>query len=206
MKNPSTFLVNVLFQFRCEAQNIRWENILKNTLHTKRKTNNTIMSDEEEDPNKKGNALPLWGNTQTMNINNLIITNIQSSAYFKNDLFKLKTFHEVIDEIYYKVSFLYSMYGFSTYSDRSKNLGWSLYSNSKKKQNHITNKSSHKQMSGCSMWLLFLYCVIHSKQQYNMISSFFHSVFSLKPIWSNWFSFRGSSNYLHTSKEKNDVL
>ena len=98
------------------------------------------MSDEEEDPNKKGNALPLWGNTQTMNINNLIITNIQSSAYFKNDLFKLKTFHEVIDEIYYKVSFLYSMYGFSTYSDRSKNLGWSLYSNSKKKQNHLTNK------------------------------------------------------------------
>ena len=84
------------------------------------------MSDEEEDPNKKGNALPLWGNTQTMNINNLIITNIQSSAYFKNDLFKLKTFHEVIDEIYYKVSFHYSMYGFSTYSDRSKNLGWSL--------------------------------------------------------------------------------
>jgi len=64
------------------------------------------MSDEEEDPKKKGNALPLWGNTQTMNINNLIITNIQSSAYFKNDLFKLKTFHEVIDEIYYKVEHL----------------------------------------------------------------------------------------------------
>lgn len=63
------------------------------------------MSDEEEDPKKKGNALPLWGNSQTMNINNLIITNIQGSPYFKNDLFKLKTFHEVIDEIYYKVSF-----------------------------------------------------------------------------------------------------
>jgi len=65
------------------------------------------MGDEEdEQPKKKGNALPLWGNVQTMNINNLVLTNIQGSPYFKNDLFKLKTFHEVVDEIYYKVSLL----------------------------------------------------------------------------------------------------
>lgn len=64
------------------------------------------MSDDEEEPQKKGNILPLWGNLQTMNINNLIITNIQGSPYFKNELYKLKTFHEVIDEIFYKVEHL----------------------------------------------------------------------------------------------------
>merc|ERR1712136_34486 len=41
-----------------------------------------------------------------MNINNLVVTNILSSPYFKNELFKIKTFHEVIDEIYYKVDHL----------------------------------------------------------------------------------------------------
>ena len=51
----------------------------------------------------KNNVLPLWGNEASMNLNPLILTNIQSSPYFKNDLFKLKTYHEVIDEIYYKV-------------------------------------------------------------------------------------------------------
>lgn len=60
---------------------------------------------EEENNKKKGNSLPHWGNQQTMNINNLIVTNILSSPYFKHELIKLKTFHEVIDEIYYKVSF-----------------------------------------------------------------------------------------------------
>nr|XP_054770176.1 pre-mRNA-splicing factor 38B-like isoform X1 [Lytechinus pictus] len=54
----------------------------------------------------KNNTLPQWGNQQSMNLNPLILTNIQSSPYFKNDLFKLKTYHEVIDEIYYKVSHL----------------------------------------------------------------------------------------------------
>lgn len=65
------------------------------------------MSDEEDETiKKKASALPLWGNTQNMNINNLIVTNILSSPYFKNELIKLKTFHEVIDEIYYKVDHL----------------------------------------------------------------------------------------------------
>ena len=52
---------------------------------------------------KKGNNITTWGNATTMNINNMIHTNILSSPYFKNELFKLKTYHEVIDEIYYKV-------------------------------------------------------------------------------------------------------
>lgn len=55
---------------------------------------------------KKNNSLPLWGNEKTMNMNHLILTNIQSSHYFKVNLYELKTYHEVIDEIYYKVSHL----------------------------------------------------------------------------------------------------
>lgn len=55
---------------------------------------------------KKNNNLPVWGNEKTMNLNNLILTNILSSHYFKVNLYELKTYHEVIDEIYYKVSHL----------------------------------------------------------------------------------------------------
>ncbi|XP_023015365.1 pre-mRNA-splicing factor 38B [Leptinotarsa decemlineata] len=55
---------------------------------------------------KQSNILPLWGNERTMNLNPLILTNIQSSHYFKVNLYELKTYHEVIDEIYYKVSHL----------------------------------------------------------------------------------------------------
>jgi hypothetical protein len=32
---------------------------------------------------KKNNVLPLWGNERTMNLNPMILTNIQSSHYFK---------------------------------------------------------------------------------------------------------------------------
>ncbi|CAG5136074.1 unnamed protein product [Candidula unifasciata] len=52
------------------------------------------------------NPLTTWGNDKTMNLNTLILTNIQSSPYFKVQLFELKTFHEVVDEIYYKVEHL----------------------------------------------------------------------------------------------------
>lgn len=55
---------------------------------------------------KKNNSLPLWGNEKTMNLNNLILTNILSSHYFKVNLYQLKTYHEVIDEIYYQVTHL----------------------------------------------------------------------------------------------------
>ncbi|PSN52544.1 Pre-mRNA-splicing factor 38B [Blattella germanica] len=55
---------------------------------------------------KKNNVLPLWGNERTMNLNPMILTNIQSSHYFKVNLYELKTYHEVIDEIYYKVTHL----------------------------------------------------------------------------------------------------
>lgn len=72
--------------------------------------NNSSGCDEEHRPaqkeGKKSNVLPLWGNERTMNLNPLILTNIQSSHYFKVNLYELKTYHEVIDEIYYKVSHL----------------------------------------------------------------------------------------------------
>ncbi|XP_071802403.1 pre-mRNA-splicing factor 38B-like isoform X1 [Asterias amurensis] len=55
---------------------------------------------------QKSNTLPTWGNEASMNLNPLILTNIQSSPYFKNELFKLKTYHEVVDEIYYRVAHL----------------------------------------------------------------------------------------------------
>lgn len=89
--------------------------------------------DEEQEyvankTSKKSNVLPVWGSERTMNLNNLILTNIQGSHYFKGDkplsqkpsissltkffsffsvnLYELKTYHEVVDEIYYKVSHL----------------------------------------------------------------------------------------------------
>ncbi|XP_011501585.1 PREDICTED: pre-mRNA-splicing factor 38B isoform X2 [Ceratosolen solmsi marchali] len=72
--------------------------------------NNSSGCEEERRPaqkeGKKSNVLPLWGNERTMNLNPLILTNIQSSHYFKVNLYELKTYHEVIDEIYYKVSHL----------------------------------------------------------------------------------------------------
>ena len=65
--------------------------------------------DDEEDPTvvgsgKVSNVLPVWGNEKSMNLNSLILTNIQGSPYFKVQLFSLKTYHEVVDEIYYRVS------------------------------------------------------------------------------------------------------
>ena len=64
---------------------------------------------DEEDPtvwnatNSKS-VLQFHGNERTMNINPLILTNVQGSPYFKVELFAIKTFHEVVDQIYYKVS------------------------------------------------------------------------------------------------------
>nr|VZI29465.1 unnamed protein product [Spirometra erinaceieuropaei] len=63
-----------------------------------------MSEDEVEEENRpRGNNLKLWGNLTTMNLNNMIYTNIQQSPYFKSNLIELKTYHEVIDEIYYKL-------------------------------------------------------------------------------------------------------
>jgi len=50
--------------------------------------------------------LQFYGNERTMNLNPLILANVQGSPYFKNELFEMRTFHEVVDEIYYKVDHL----------------------------------------------------------------------------------------------------
>ncbi|KAA0196264.1 hypothetical protein HAZT_HAZT007691 [Hyalella azteca] len=68
-----------------------------------------MEEEENEEYNvgkKKSNVLPIWGNDKTMNLNTLLLTNIQSSQYFKVKLYALKTYHEVLDEIYYQVSHL----------------------------------------------------------------------------------------------------
>jgi len=63
--------------------------------------------DDEDNPNKnKNNRVPFHGNDKTMNMNPLILANVQNSPYFKVDLFAMKTYHEVVDEIYYKVDHL----------------------------------------------------------------------------------------------------
>jgi len=49
--------------------------------------------------------LDIWGNESTMNLENILLVNIQSSPYFK-DLYRLKTYHEVVDEIYNEVQVL----------------------------------------------------------------------------------------------------
>ena len=68
--------------------------------------------DDDDDPtvvktgsSKASNILPIHCN-EKMNLNPLIYTNIQQSPYFKNNLFQLKTYHEVIDEIFYSVTHL----------------------------------------------------------------------------------------------------
>lgn len=43
---------------------------------------------------KKNNVLPLWGNERTMNLNPMILTNIQSSHYFKGDKIRIYYFVE----------------------------------------------------------------------------------------------------------------
>ena len=50
---------------------------------------NNMEEEEEEEvaegTHKKSNVLPIWGNEKTMNLNHLLLTNIQSSQYFKGE-------------------------------------------------------------------------------------------------------------------------
>jgi len=62
--------------------------------------------DEENAAKNKNNRVPFHGNDKTMNMNPLILANVTNSPYFKTDLIQMKTIHEIIDEIYYKVDHL----------------------------------------------------------------------------------------------------
>lgn len=64
-----------------------------------------LTGDEEDNVGPaaaKSNALPIHGNTTTFNINNLLYNNIMENEYFRA-LYQLRTYHEVIDEIYRSV-------------------------------------------------------------------------------------------------------
>lgn len=54
----------------------------------------------------RGHKLPVHGNERTMNLNHMVLANITESAYFRCDLLQIKTYDEMIDEIYYKVTHL----------------------------------------------------------------------------------------------------
>ena len=58
--------------------------------------------EEEEEPEDTSNKLPMHGNKETFNINNLLFNNVMENEYFRA-LYQLKTYHEVIDEIYRSV-------------------------------------------------------------------------------------------------------
>lgn len=45
--------------------------------------NSFLVEYAPKSSSKQSNVLPLWGNERTMNLNPLILTNIQSSHYFK---------------------------------------------------------------------------------------------------------------------------
>ncbi|VDN91591.1 unnamed protein product [Brugia pahangi] len=55
---------------------------------------------------KKNNILPLWGNTQTMNLNALVLENIIQCTYYKNYLAETTGFQQLTEEIYYSVKHL----------------------------------------------------------------------------------------------------
>eukprot|EP00047_Mylnosiga_fluctuans_P019710 m.85206 g.85206 ORF g.85206 m.85206 type:complete len:361 (+) comp8234_c0_seq2:61-1143(+) len=57
----------------------------------------------EEEPQ---NALPIYGNRKTMNMNNILYTNIHESNYYRETCASLESFDEVIDEIYNRVDHL----------------------------------------------------------------------------------------------------
>lgn len=57
----------------------------------------------DEEPS---NALPIHGNKVNMNMNNILFTNIQESAYYKDTCARLESFEEIVDEIYNRVEHL----------------------------------------------------------------------------------------------------
>ncbi|GAB9469931.1 unnamed protein product [Globisporangium polare] len=59
-------------------------------------------AEEEHARRVKQDELPIYGNQTTFNLNTLLHQNILQSAYF-HELYNLKTYHEVVDEIYYRV-------------------------------------------------------------------------------------------------------
>ncbi|XP_035909902.1 pre-mRNA-splicing factor 38B [Anopheles stephensi] len=89
-----------------DQQQQYYQQELQQAQHHPQSTQTSNQSNAPKKSAKQNNALPLWGNETSMNLNPLILANIQGSSYFKVSLFKLKTYHEVVDEIYYQVKHL----------------------------------------------------------------------------------------------------
>jgi hypothetical protein len=64
----------------------------------------TEQTNQEKEEEKKS-KLEVCGNKETMNLQEILYINIKASNYFK-DLYRIKTYHEIIDEIYYQVKHL----------------------------------------------------------------------------------------------------
>ena len=62
-----------------------------------------LQKEEAERLQAKSNVLKCYGNRNTMNLNPLILTNIQNSPYYKNNVTPLESFEEVVDEIFNRV-------------------------------------------------------------------------------------------------------
>jgi len=78
------------------------------TEEEKRQSLKDFMS-ETVPANKRGmggHRVPVHGNERTMNLNHLILANITESAYFRSDLVQLKSYEDMMDEIYYRVQHL----------------------------------------------------------------------------------------------------
>lgn len=54
---------------------------------------------------KKNNILPLWGNSQSMNLNALVLENIIQCTYYKNYLAETTGFQQLTEEIYYNARY-----------------------------------------------------------------------------------------------------
>lgn len=71
-----------------------------------------LRAEEAQRLQSKSNTLKFHGNRSTMNLNPLILTNIQNSPYYKNNVTPLETFEEVVDEIFHRVYFYVVIFNF----------------------------------------------------------------------------------------------
>lgn len=111
---PSTqaSYLSTMMNAAAAAASTRVKSNSKNNSLGKDSSGNDHDDDDDDDPTIAKPNQPKLSNilnyscNEKMGLNPLIYTNIQQSPYFKNNLFQLKTYNEVIDEIYYSVRHL----------------------------------------------------------------------------------------------------
>ncbi|KAH9521337.1 PRP38 pre-mRNA processing factor 38 domain-containing protein B [Dermatophagoides farinae] len=111
---PSTqaSYLSTMMNAAAAAASTRVKSNSKNDSLGKDSSGNDHDDDDDDDPTIAKPNQPKLSNilnyscNEKMGLNPLIYTNIQQSPYFKNNLFQLKTYNEVIDEIYYSVRHL----------------------------------------------------------------------------------------------------